>query len=274
MGRGYYFDKDGNEVIFDDSNVVRKRHIIAILGPNGSGKTTAAKTIKKYVGKKCMGKMSARVMPIAESLKYACMAACEEGGINVTYDTFEKPELKEKPTLRAHITQPMLEEFHRVSPLLGNPHMLNNTKPADDMIKRYFETPRDMLIGLGSDYARRIDRNVWIDEVVEKIYQDEYPDVVIIPDLRFKNEEKALRKMAKDNEDITLTFIQVVNEDTHNEDTCGYQPTGADKKNNDKNHIEYLAVMNQGSKKGYKSDVRDVIDNSYLVVGQYEGEYE
>ena len=274
MGRGYYFDKDGNEVIFDDSNVVRKRHIIAILGPNGSGKTTAAKTIKKYVGKKGMGKMSARVMPIAESLKYACMAACEEGGINVTYDTFEKPELKEKPTLRAHITQPMLEEFHRMSPLLGNPHMLNNTKPAEDMIKRYFETPRDMMIGLGTDYARRLDKNVWIDNVIEDIYQDEYPDVIIIPDLRFENEEKALRKLAKDNDDITLTLLQIVNEDTHNEDTCGYQPTGVNKKNNDKNHIEYLAVMNQGSKKGYKSDVRDVIDNSYLVVGQDEGEYE
>ena len=274
MGRGFYYDKNGKMVTFDDSDVVRKRHIIAISGPNGSGKTTAAKTIKKYVGKKCMGKMNARVVSIADQLKRACVAACNAGGYDVTYDTFEDPKLKEEPILRADITLAMLEEFHRVSPLLGNPHMLNNTKPAEDMIKRYFETPRDMMIGLGTDYARRLDKNVWIDNVIEDIYQDEYPDVVIIPDLRFKNEEKALRKMAKDNKDITLTFIQVVNEDSHNKDTCGYQPTGVNKKNNDRHFIEYLAVMNQGSKKGYKSDVRDVIDNSYLVVVQDEGEYE
>ena len=275
MGRGYYFDKDGNEVIFDDSNVVRKRHIIAILGPNGSGKTTAAKTIKKYVGKKGMGKMSARVMPIAESLKYACMAACEEGGINVTYDTFEKPELKEKPTLRAHITQPMLEEFHRMSPLLGNPHMLNNTKPAEDMIKRYFETPRDMMIGLGTDYARRLDKNVWIDNVIEDIYQDEYPDVIIIPDLRFENEEKALRKLAKDNKDITLTFVLIINDDTYDVSTCGYKPRCENKKNNFKNDIQYLAVINNGTKKEFKEDVRNLItDLSMLKVRDDEGEYE
>ena len=274
MAREHYFDKDGNEVTFDDNDVVRKRHIIAISGPNRSGKTTAAKTIKKYVGKKCMGKMNARVVSIAESLKYACMAACEVGGYDVTYDTFEKPELKEEPTLRADITWPILEEFHRVSPLLWAPQTPVNRKTIEDMLNRYFETPRDMMIGLGTDYARRLDKNVWIDNVIEDIYQDEYPDVVIIPDLRFKNEEKALRKMAKDSKDITLTFIQVVNEDSHNKDTCGYQPTGVNKKGNDRHFIEYLAVMNQGSKKGYKSDVRDVIDNSYLVVGQDEGEYE
>ena len=275
MAREHYFDKDGNEVTFDDNDVVRKRHIIAISGPNRSGKTTAAKAIKKYVGKKYMGKMNARVVSIAESLKYACMAACEVGGYDVTYDTFEKPELKEEPTLRADITWPILEEFHRVSPLLGKPYTLNNTKPVEDMIGRYFETPRDMLIGLGSDYARRVDRNVWIDEVVEKIYQDEYPDVIIIPDLRFENEEKALRKLAKDNKDITLTFVLIINDDTYDVSTCGYKPRCENKKNNFKNDIQYLAVINNGTKKEFKEDVRNLItDLSMLKVRDDEGEYE
>ena len=275
MGRGFYYDKDGKMVTFDDSDVVRKRHIIAISGPNGSGKTTAAKTIKKCVKGKFMGKMSARVVPIADQLKRACVAACNAGGYDVTYDTFEDPKLKEEPILRADITLAMLEEFHRVSPLLGNPHMLNNTKPADDMIKRYFETPRDMLIGLGSDYARRVDRNVWIDEVVEKIYQDEYPDVIIIPDLRFENEEKALRKLAKDNKDITLTFVLIVNDDTYDVSTCGYKPRCENKKNNFKNDIQYLAVINNGTKKQFKEDVRNLItDLSMLKVRDDEGEYE
>ena len=147
-------------------------NIIGITGKKFSGKDTIANFIKDYfneINEKYV------ILHFADFLK-----ECASNVFNINIDTFNDPTLKELNFSNPIYIDDKIEQLNVFLNLKLNEHQLSATNP------------RQLLQFIGTEYVKEIQPNYWLDVVFKKINSLTDIQGVIIPDVRFIEESKAI----------------------------------------------------------------------------------
>ena len=232
----------------------RKQWIIAIAGAEGVGKTTVAEMARDIIGE-------AAITPMADPLKNFCFKTLDSLGYEyVEREHFDDHEFKDSEfPEHIPIDDGMIDSFNTIA---GIPDDNVDAKLyRKGLIGKYIFTPRDMLLRFGSDYCRNIDADFWV-EVWKDTARDwlNMVDVVIMPDMRFKNEEYSLDKFNKHG--CNLLFIQIFKRGVDPEKGYVLQCLGdAD----EKDRKLRLIVNNHDGKKKLKKRVKELLKNAGVI---------
>lgn len=149
-----------------------KRHIIGLIGEKGSGKDTFADYyINRFQTITTHEKTTNRYVTLsfAEPLKQICQILYPQS----TANDFENRDLKEKKSTR-----------------------FDN------------KSPREIMQTIGTDLFRNhYDEHIWTKLMIKKISAIEKDTNIIITDIRFENELRAIQSLQNDNE-ITIFKIE------------------------------------------------------------------
>ena len=164
--------------------------VYGILGNKGHGKDTFAKLVQE-------ANPNFKITHFAKSLKE--MAGRVFG---LTHDQLYNQDFKEVPLSQPIEMDIYLEQMRKESslPLLAAGKVATN--------------PREVLQYLGTEYVRRAQDDFWIQMLTQEVQEAQGTPQVLIPDTRFINEAKALKRIGAHTIKIVRTD-QPKSADTH-----------------------------------------------------------